>query len=343
MKLSKEEMVEGMSFVDSNEKHNSLCEGCVMGKQHRVPHPKVATTRATEPHETIHSDVCGPMPVDSVGGSRYFVTFINDFWRYTLVYFLKQKSEVLEKFRFQEFVNFTTNVTGKQVKTLITRNQVKKMRSDNGGEYESKKFDAYLKEKGIVHQRTVPDNPAQNCVAERMNRTLVEAARSMMCHADMPQRFWAEAINTAAYLRNRSPTVSLKGATPYQCWYNEKPDVSHLRVFGCLAYVHVAKSKRQKFDAKSRRAVFVGYPEGTKGYKLFDPVTGQFIRSRDVIFSEQEFHNFNDENSLKPDAHLFYPDGLQPEVPTEEDENDVGEELVQGIINKWEKTTKTAF
>ena len=189
-----------------------------------------------EAYQTIHSDLCGPMPIDSVGGSRYFVTFLDDFSRYTHVYFIKQKNEVLQKFK--EFVNLTTNLTGKQVKNL---------RCDNGGEYQSICFDNYLKEEGIFHQTTVPDNPSQNGIAERMNHTLVEAARSMMYHANMPQKFWAEAINTAVYLRNSSPTISLKGVTPYESLYGEKPDVSNLKFFGCAAYVHVAKQKRKKY------------------------------------------------------------------------------------------------
>ena len=185
--------------MDCNEKaeRKSVCEPCVMGKQHRTPYPKGESTRANEVFEVVHSDVCGPMSVSSHGGSQYFVTFIDDYSRYTHVYFIKHKHEVLDKYK--EFVNFTTNVTGKQMKTLVTENHVKTLRSDNGGEYGSKIFDAYMKEKGIVHQTTVPYNPAQNGVSERMNRTIVETALSMMSQSKMPMEFWAEAVNTAVY------------------------------------------------------------------------------------------------------------------------------------------------
>ena len=188
------------------------------------------------------------------------------------------------------------------------------MRSDNGGEYGSKLFETYLKEKGIFHQTTVPLNPAQNGVSERMNRTLVETARSMMSHAKMPVEFWAEAISTAVYLRNRSPTILPPGITPFECLFNRKPDVSNLKVFGCLAFAHIPKSQRKKFDEKSKKTVFVGYPQGTKGYKLFDLSTKGFIRSRDCIFDEERFHNFSDEQSSTVDLEFVYPVQDNPQV-----------------------------
>ena len=300
-KLKHDNLVDGMQI---QLKKAELCEPCIMGKHHRSAYPKGTAKRATEPFEIIHSDVCGPMSVKSLGGSSYFVSFIDDFSRFTKVYFIMQKSEVLVKFK--EFVNFVKNQFGKTVKVL---------RSDNGGEYKSRLFADYLKEEGVIHQTTVPENPAQNGTAERMNRTIVETARSMMCHAKVPQKFWAEAVNTAVYLRNRSPTTSLNGTTPYESWYGVKPDVSNLKVFGCVAFVHVEKNKRRKFDPKSCKTMFVGYPNGTKGYKLFNLSSGSFIRSRDVIFAEKTFHDFTAEAKQK--VNLFFPDTWQPEDSTE--------------------------
>ncbi len=225
-KLLNENMVEGMSNA-RNTDMSDVCEACVQGKQHRTPYPKKSSNKATELFKTVHSDVCGPMNVKSFGKSQYFVTFIDEYSRYTEVYFLKSKDEVLEKFK--QYVN--------QVEKLGKR--VKNLRSDNGGEYCSRVFDDYLKAKGITHQTTVPHRPEQNGIAERMNRTLVEAAHSMMFHAGMPKEFWAEAIHTAAYVHNRSPTRSLKEVTPFQRMYGQKPDVSNLRVFGCIAFKHI--------------------------------------------------------------------------------------------------------
>ena len=332
-KLVKSKMVEGMDCNVKAER-KSVCEPCVMGKQHRTPYPKGVSTRATEVFEVVHSDVCGPMSVNSHGGSQYFVTFIDDYSRYTHVYFIKHKHEVLDKFK--EFVNFTTNVTGRQMKTLVTENHVKTLRSDNGGEYGSKVFDAYLKEKGIVHETTVPYNPAQNGVSERMNRTIVETALSMLSQSNMPMEFWAEAVNTAVYLRNRSPTTSLNAITPYEALFNCKPDVSHLRVFGCRAFVHIPKEQRKKFEEKSRKSVFVGYPDGTKGYKLYDLKSRRFIRSRDVIFVEKEFHDFDNGQSLKLNLQFFYPICDVPNVPDQIVEKDQIIEEVQQNIDQAE-------
>ena len=176
-----------------------LCEGCVEGKMQRKPFKPVGEIRSSRKLQLVHSDVCGPMPTESIGGRKYFVTFIDDYSRCCEVYFLSHKSEVLEKFK--EYEAITTNDCGQRIETL---------RTDNGGEYLSTEFKAYLKSKGIRHELTVPHSPEQNGVAERMNRTLMESARSMIAHAGLPNRYWAEAVATVAYVRNRTPTTSIK-------------------------------------------------------------------------------------------------------------------------------------
>ena len=275
--LYNKSMVNGMN-VNSQEEIDRKCEGCAYGKQNRQPFPKKTSHQSTHPLELIHSDVCGPMNVNSVGGSRYFVTFIDDYSRYTAVYMMKNKSEVLQKLK--EFVQSSENFTGKRIKRI---------RSDNGGEYTSEEFTKYCKSRGIIKEDTIPYTPQQNGVAERMNRTIMETVRSILHHADLPLSLWAEAVSTAIYIRNRSPTSCLKEKTPYESWHNEKPNVSHFKVFGCKAFVHVPDQKRKKLDKKSMQCIFVGYPNGSKGYKLYNPETRKMIRSRDVIFVENSF------------------------------------------------------
>ena len=195
-----------------------------------------------------------------------------------MVYILRTKDEVLEKFK--EYVSF--------VETQFS-SKVKNLRSDNGGEYTSKQFDDFCKSKGIVHELTVPRCPEQNGVVERFNRTLMESARSMLEHAQLPPSFWALAVDTAAYLRNRCPTEALDKKTPFEVWFGRKPNVNSLRIFGCHVLVHVDESERRKLDAKSKLGIFVGYAPNRKGYRYFDPETKRVPASRDMKFLETKF------------------------------------------------------
>eukprot|EP00253_Pinus_taeda_P022168 PITA_22168 len=114
----------------------------------------------------------------------------------------------------------------------------------------------------------------------------MERARSMSSGAELGQEFWEEAVDTACYLVNRSPSSALEDKTPQEVWTGKKPSLSHLRVFGCDAYVHVPKEKRTKLDSKSEKCIFIGYKDGLKGYKLWNPVTRKVVYSRDVVFRE---------------------------------------------------------
>ena len=216
---------------------------------------------------------------------------------------------------------------------------LKALRSDNGGEYISTEFEDYLRREGIAHQSTVRKTPEQNGVAERMNRTLLDKVRSMLHHSKLPLRFWAEALATATHVRNCSPTTALD-ETPYERWNGEKPDVSNLRVFGCKAYAHIPKEKRKKLDPKSQKCIFVGYPPGVKGFKLYDPNTQKMIVRRDVVFVENDFDNSLEKNR-EPDELLpaicfdFDYDQSDNEninnevLPDEDDQEHEGEEDVQ--------------
>jgi transposase InsO family protein len=132
-----------------------------------------------------------------------------------------------------------------------TRKSIKILRSDQGGEYKSGDFNKYCKDNGIVQQFTVPHTPQQNGVAERKNRTLVECACSMMKGKNLSNAFWVEAINTAVYLKNRSPTRCLDNVTPLEALYGSKPAVHNLKVFGCKAFAHIPKENRKKLDRNS--------------------------------------------------------------------------------------------
>ena len=144
-------------------------------------------------------------------------------------------------------MNLVENMSGNAgvVKTL---NVINALRSDNGGEYSSEIFTNYCREKGITRQFTNPYCPEQNGVSERYNRTIVEGARTILHHSKLPLKFWAEAVSTVVLVRNRSPTSALKGKTPYEYWFGNKPDVSHLRVFGSVCFVYIPDKLRRKLD-----------------------------------------------------------------------------------------------
>ena len=273
--LCKKRLVNG--FHCGNENIDGVCENCCDGKIHRCSFPKNKTRRPRKPFELIHSDICGKINPQSFGGKSYFIIFIDECTHYVWCYSISAKSEAFQRFR--DWKNLVENQFSVRMKIL---------RTDNGGEYTSNEFKNYLKDQGIRHETTIPKTPEQNGVAERMNRTLVETVRSMISDAKVPKSYWAEALNTAVYLRNRSPTSTLKNATPYEILYGTKPNVSHLKVFGSIAYAHIPKDERQKLDSKSRKCIFLGYGETTKGYRLLDTNTQKIIYSCNVIFDENK-------------------------------------------------------
>ena len=285
--LSVDGLVDGFDSDISRE--IGFCESCTEGKHHRSPFPGGSGTRAEEPLNLVHTDVCGKLNTKSLGGAEYVLTFTDDATRYVWVYFLKRKSEVFS--RFLEWKTMVERMSGRQLKAL---------RSDNGGEYTSGQFVEYLKSEGIRHELTVPKTPQQNGVAERLNRTLIEMTRAMLSGSNLPQNLWAETLSTAVYLRNHSPTKAVKGMTPFEALHGKRPDVGQLRVFGCASYAHIAKDERKKLDMTARRCVLVGYGTEVKGYRLYDPVRVKVFYSRDVRFNEDEVGLEKESGGVKP-------------------------------------------
>lgn len=146
-----------------------------------------------------------------------------------------------------------------------------------------------FRNKGIHHETSCVGTPNQNGRAERKHRHILNVARALRFQANLPIKFWGECILTAGYLINRTPSSVLHGETPYQRLYNTPPPYHHIRTFGSLCYAHNQLTKGDKFASKSRRCVFIGYPHGQKGWRLFDLDKRDFFVSRDVIFRETEF------------------------------------------------------
>jgi len=240
-------MVDGINPRMLKLTNDRICHTCIEGKQTRLPHNK-ERTRVKRPLQLIHSDLMGPITPVSREGNRYIPTFIDDFTHFTVAYLLKSKSEVFHYFKIYE--------------AMVTAHfnlKISRFRCDNGREYTSKEMTREFKKKGIRIEYTIRYTPQQNDVAERMNRSILDKARCMLLHSQLNKSFWSDAILSAIYILNRSPTTALNDVVPAELWYGKRPDVRKLKVFGCIAFLHIPKELNpRKFDTRSKKCIMVG-------------------------------------------------------------------------------------
>ena len=257
--MVKKKLVTGIPNVEIEKEK---CVSCLLGKQARKPFPQATKFRASNPLELVHGDLCGPISPTTPALKRYIFVLIDDHTRYMWTILLREKSEALEKF--------------KRFKTLAeeeTQSKVKMFRTDRGGEFVSHEFNEYCDNNGIKRHLTAPYTPQQNGVVERRNRTLMEMTRSILKHMNVPNSLWGEAVRHSTYLINRIATRSLDERTPYEMLRSRRPNLSHLRIFGCLCYAKTEAPGRKKLDDRARALVHLGTEPGSKAYRLFDPVT----------------------------------------------------------------------
>ncbi|KAK2429544.1 hypothetical protein QL285_027973 [Trifolium repens] len=267
--LNSKNLVHGLPKISVK---NSICEVCVKSKQSISPFVSEAPKRATVALQVVHSDICGPFEVPSLGGSKYFITFVDEYTRMMWLYTIKVKSEALDVFK-----NFKVLIEKESDKAI------KNLRTDGGGEYTSKDFEAFCLSQGIVHEVTVPYTPQHNGLAERRNMTILDIARNMIKQKSLPHKFSGEAVTTVAYILNKCPTKTKKlKIVPEEAWCGRKPSVKHLRIFGSLCYKHVPDARRSKLEDKSEIMILIGY-HLTGAYKLYNPLTHKVHISRDVI------------------------------------------------------------
>ena len=277
-KLSTKNMVSGIPKISYN---TNLCNSCLIGKQTALPYPDKSKFRAQKPLELIHADLCGPITPCTMGGNRYIFLLVDDFSRYMWVYLLKTKDQAFEYFKRFKLKAETE-----------TKFKLGILRTDRGGEFTSKDFNNWCEENNVKRNLTTPYSPQQNGVVERRNRTVIGTVRCMLNSKKVPQIFWGEAVMHAIYLLNRSPTKSVLDKTPYEALNDRKPNVSHLRVFGCVGFVKVMSIGSKKLDDRSKPMIYFGSETGSKAYRMFDPDKKKICVSREVKFDEKQMWNW---------------------------------------------------
>lgn len=287
-KLFREQKVLGME-VDGDG-CEGYCVDCLKGKQTRGRFHDVQ--RETGVLDRVYIDLMGPISTPTMNGEVYAITADDGGSSWHHVALLKTKT-ASESIRWLEhFHAMAERQTGRKLKCI---------RTDNGGEFCNHLWDEYLSKHGIRHEKTTPYTPQQN-LGERGHRTLANCSRAMMFAAKAPLHLWGEAFKCAAYLLNLCPSRRQDGLTPYEVWYGKRPNLAHLRVWGCKVFAKVPDEKRQKLDEKSVEGILVGYTEDAN-YQIYVPGSmGRLIRSRDVVFDEgRSSRSVEGEHVIPPD------------------------------------------
>ena len=249
--------IEGIELGDLS--MPQMCASCEYAKTTRKPIQKSRVTpRASKFGEEIHSDLWGPSPIQTPGKREYYVSFTDDYSRWTYLKLMRLKSETFEAYKSFEA----------WAKTQLGVQAIMKLRSDRGGEYLDEEFSKYLAAQGTQRILTTHDTPEYNGVSERLNRTLLERTRAILHASGLPKFLWGEAINHIVWLKNRTTSKALpSGKTPYELVYGRKPDLSNLKEWGTPVWVHNASGT--KLDGRGREGRWVGFEEESNAHRIY--------------------------------------------------------------------------
>ncbi|GJX93206.1 putative ribonuclease H-like domain-containing protein [Tanacetum coccineum] len=274
-KLVKENLVRDLPL--KRFENDQTCVACLKGKQHRASCKTKAFNPITKPLFMLHMDLFGPTFVSSLMHKKYCLVVTDDYSRFSWVFFLRSKDETSEILK--NFIKEVENLVDKKVKII---------RSDNGTEFKNKVMDDFCREKGIKREYSVARTPQQNGVAERKNRTLIEAARTMLADSKLPTTFWAEAVSTACYVQNRVLIVKPHNKTPYELFRGIKPAIGFMKPFGCHVTILNTLDKLGKFDGKSDEGFFVGYSLSSKAFRVYNIRTRKVQENLHIGFLENK-------------------------------------------------------
>ena len=292
-------MVDGSNKLINNYTALPFCDVC-----HQAGATAGSTSLSNPDHhpveicDLVHSDVKS-FPIQTREGYRYFVVFIDGRSRFCTTYLLHKKSELFEAYKIY-----------KAMIEKLSGRLIKKIRTDNGGEYTSSEFEEYLRDDGTIHETSIAHNPHQNGISERYIRTLMRKIRCLLKESCLPARFWGELVHTATYLTNISPTSHLanENKTPWEMVYGYKPDISNLRRVGCTAYALRRPGPVNTLTERATRCVMIGYLTKQKGWRLYELATKRFLHSNFVQFNEQELgyplHRLSSDEEPSDDSYL---------------------------------------
>ncbi|GJV05723.1 putative ribonuclease H-like domain-containing protein [Tanacetum coccineum] len=257
-KLAKHGLVNGLPSKLFTNEHN--CVACNKGKQHKASYKAItAVSTISEPLQLLYMDLFGPTSIRSIDHKYYSLVVTDDLSRFSWVFFLGTKDETYSILK--DFVTFIENQLNKKVKAI---------RCDNGTEFKNSKLIELCGSKGIKRDYSNARTPQQNRVAERKNRTLIEAARTMLADSKLPTMFWTEAVSTACYVLNRVLVTRPHNKTPYELLSGKVPNISHLKPFGCHVTILNTSDHLGKFEGKADEGFIVGYAAHSKAYRVYN-------------------------------------------------------------------------
>ncbi|GKA81680.1 putative ribonuclease H-like domain-containing protein [Tanacetum coccineum] len=274
-KLVKDNLVRGLPA--KHFENDQTCVACLKGKQHKASCKSKIQNSITQPLFMLHMDLFGPTFVSSLMNKKYCLVVTDDYSRFTWVFFLASKDETSGILK-----NFIT-----EIENLVDK-KVKIIRCDNGTEFKNRVMNEFCEKKGIKREFSVARTPQQNGVAERRNRTLIEAARTMLADSKLPTTFWAEAVNTACYVQNRVIIVKPHNKTPYELFRGRTPALSFMRPFGCHVTILNTLDHLGKFDGKSDDGFFVGYSLTSKAFRVYNIRTRKVEENLHIRFLENK-------------------------------------------------------
>lgn len=271
-----------------------VCDTCEMAKFHRLPFP-INTSRAAKAFDLIHIDLWGAYKNPDVTGAHYILTILDDHTRSLWTFLLQNKMQIPTI--LSNFISHVENQFGTSSKCI---------RSDNETKFIQSQCTTLFAKKEITQHKSIPKTPQQNGRIERKHRHLIDTARALKLHANMPDKFWGDCVLATTHVINKLPSALLDWKTPFECLFNKSPDYIMLKVIGCLCYALDLQYGRNKFSPKARRCIFLGYPSNQKAYKLYDLDAHVTFVRRDVKFHEYIFP-YQPLNTSQSSQPLFPP------------------------------------